>query len=173
MGFPKHVCVDICARMHIHVRAETCLKWNLDIADKCLQWKAFTVARIQCNKHHKTVFTEQKLSNMETGHDDKTKQKTFFMFLFNFVLYCTFSVTVPFYCQLFVSTWRCCCKVQLDQKKGGRRILTEGCQSQGAEELMKWNCVQHQSRIYSLTKNVMPLQSRQQLSIQQSQAQTH
>lgn len=95
------------------------------------------------------------------------------MFLFNFVLYCTFSMTVPFYCQVFISTWRCCWKVQLGQKKGGRRIWTEGCQSQGAEELMEWNCVQHQSRIYSMTKNVMPLQSRQQLSVYSSHKHKH
>jgi len=62
------------------------------------------------------------------------------MVLFNFVLYCTFSITVPFH-YLFISSERYCWEVYLGQKRVGFVFWQKDAKVRGAEEVSKWNFV--------------------------------
>ena len=86
--------------------------------------------------------------DVETESNDK--QKIFFIGLFDFVLCYTFSITVPFY-YLFISSERYCQEVYLGQERVGVMFWQKGAKVRGAEEVSKWNFVQHQYRMHWFT----------------------
>lgn len=80
----------------------------------------------------------------------RLQQKIFSMLLFNFVLHCTFNMTVPVHCLLCITSEQNCQQVQLSQKKSKGRVWTEGCHNFGFELVSKLIRVQHQSRYIGL-----------------------